>query len=223
MEEYTDDDVDENGWSKSSASGKFENRYNPKLHPIVVKLMMQNGMGRKQIVETLGMSDETFNKWMHKYPDFKKAVQEGRKPIDENVVNALYKSAIGYEYYEIQYEPKKLTAKEREEAEDNGRYPKNKLVKTKVVKKRMYPNVIAQIFWLKNRLPEMWRDKVDTQVFGEITYKVQPLQLNQEKQAEDAQMKILSESKEEDGEKVRAVVGRGGIDKYFSEEGIENA
>ena len=33
--------------------------------------------------------------------------------------------------------------------------------KTKRVVKQVVPDVTAQIFWLKNRKPEQWRDKVE--------------------------------------------------------------
>ena len=37
---------------------------------------------------------------------------------------------------------------------------------TKVVKKEVVPDTAAQIFWLKNRKPEAWRDKQNLEVSG---------------------------------------------------------
>lgn len=42
-----------------------------------------------------------------------------------------------------------------------------RLVMTKKVVKPVNPDVTAQIFWLKNRKPEMWRDKQDITVEGQ--------------------------------------------------------
>ena len=46
--------------------------------------------------------------------------------------------------------------------------PKSKyvgeLVVTKVVEKEVLPDTTAQIFWLKNRKPNDWRDKKDATV-----------------------------------------------------------
>lgn len=42
------------------------------------------------------------------------------------------------------------------------------LVITKRVTKEVVPDTTAQIFWLKNRKPEQWRDKKDVAVEGEV-------------------------------------------------------
>ena len=60
----------------------------------------------------------------------------------------MHKRAIGYEYEEKTYENGKLV---------------------KVVKKQQPPDVTAQIFWLKNRNPEKWRDTKNIDVKGELT------------------------------------------------------
>ena len=59
--------------------------------------------------------------------------------------NALLKRALGYEAEETTTEIR----------EENGK-------KTKYIKKTMrhvLPDTTAQIFWLKNRRPDKWRDK----------------------------------------------------------------
>lgn len=47
-------------------------------------------------------------------------------------------------------------------------FPKTKemLVERKV--KEVEPDTTAQIFWLKNRKPDKWRDKQDVQISGEL-------------------------------------------------------
>ena len=42
------------------------------------------------------------------------------------------------------------------------------LVVTKEVTKEVAPDVTAQIFWLKNRKPEQWRDKQDVDLSGQV-------------------------------------------------------
>ena len=44
--------------------------------------------------------------------------------------------------------------------------PDDQLVVTKRVVKHQVPDVTAQIFWLKNRKPEQWRDKQQTEITG---------------------------------------------------------
>ncbi|WP_445448805.1 hypothetical protein [Enterococcus faecalis] len=43
------------------------------------------------------------------------------------------------------------------------------MIITKEVTKFAAPNPTSAIFWLKNRKPEKWRDKKETQVSGEMS------------------------------------------------------
>ena len=65
-----------------------------------------------------------------------------KEVIDRKVENALVKSALGYTYTEV--------TRERDET--------GAMVVTKEVVKEVKPSTTAQIFWLKNRKPEIWRD-----------------------------------------------------------------
>ena len=44
------------------------------------------------------------------------------------------------------------------------KYNYDKLVTNKVITKLIIPDVTAQIFWLKNRQPDVWRDKKEADV-----------------------------------------------------------
>ncbi|WP_251572506.1 hypothetical protein [Paenibacillus sp. MER TA 81-3] len=46
--------------------------------------------------------------------------------------------------------------------------PVTVMVETKRVTKEVQPDVTAQIFWLKNRRPDKWRDKQDIQHSGSM-------------------------------------------------------
>ena len=73
--------------------------------------------------------------------------KKGQEVIDIEVENALLKRALGYEYDEVTREMTYAP-----DGEPTG------LAVTKVVTKRERPDVTAQIFWLKNRRPDLWRD-----------------------------------------------------------------
>ena len=83
--------------------------------------------------------------------DISDALKKGKEVIDRQVENALLKRALGYEYVET---TKELT--------DLG------LTVTKQVTKQVAPDTTAQIFWLKNRKPQEWRDKKETEVTGNL-------------------------------------------------------
>ena len=61
----------------------------------------------------------------------------------------MLKRALGYSYEEV-----------TKEAQLNPRTGKYELAITKVVTKEIVPDTTSQIFWLKNRKPDEWRDKV---------------------------------------------------------------
>ena len=82
-----------------------------------------------------------------KYSEISESLKSNKEIADIAVENALYKRAIGYQYTE--------TTKEA-----------GKVVKTVV--KEVAPDTTAQIFWLKNRQPERWRDKQEVQHSGRI-------------------------------------------------------
>lgn len=107
----------------------------------------RDGLTNEQIAGNMGISRETLNQWSKKYPDISDALKKGKEVVDRQVENALLKRALGYEYDEITME-----------------YGKE----TKRVTKQVAPDVTAQIFWLKNRKPEQWRDKRDIEHSGEI-------------------------------------------------------
>jgi hypothetical protein len=77
-----------------------------------------------------------------KYPAILAALKKGKEVVDIEVENALYKRTIGYEYTET-----------RKEFEGEA------LAKETETVKFVPPDVTAQIFWLKNRAAERWRDR----------------------------------------------------------------
>ena len=110
----------------------------------------RDGLIDKQIAHNLNISEDTFYEYKKKYPEFVEALKKGKEVVDYEVENALLKRALGYKYEEKTFETK-------------YDYKKEKFVEvmTKRVTKQVPPDTTAQIFWLKNRRPKQWRDKVD--------------------------------------------------------------
>ena len=108
---------------------------------ILIQGMARNGLTQQQIANNLGISIDTLIENKKKYSEFNNALKKGKEVIDFEVENALLKRALGYEYEEETYE--------------NG-------ILTKKVKKHVAPDTTAQIFWLKNRKPNNWKDRVET-------------------------------------------------------------
>jgi len=110
----------------------------------------RDGLIDEQIAANIGIHPSTLYEWQKKYPEITKALKRGKEVVDREVENALLKRALGYKYEEITQELQYDKAKK-----------KHILVVTKVVTKEVAPDVTAQIFWLKNRKPDIWRDRKD--------------------------------------------------------------
>lgn len=111
----------------------------------------RDGLTDEQIATNVGIARSTLNEWKKKFPDVSDALKKGKEVVDRQVENALLKRALGYAYTEV---TKELT--------DVG------MKVTREVTKQVAPDTIAQIFWLKNRKPNEWRDKKETELSGEV-------------------------------------------------------
>lgn len=110
----------------------------------------RDGLTNNQIAEKIGISKQTFYDWQKRYPDFSDSLKRGKEVIDRKVENALLKRALGYSYDEI-----------TEITDEKGR------TTTKVITKQVIPDTTAQIFWLKNRKPNEWREKREVEINNE--------------------------------------------------------
>lgn len=104
----------------------------------------RDGLTDEQIAHNAGIATGTLYTWKNKYPEINEALKKGKEVVDRQVENALLKRALGYEFKEV-----------TQELTDVG------LRVTKVVTKQVSPDTTAQIFWLKNRKPEHFRDRVE--------------------------------------------------------------
>lgn len=110
-----------------------------------------------QMSDFFGVSERSFNRWKKDYPKFCQSLKEGKRDADSKVAEKLFNRAIGYDYNETHVEKK-------------GR----KILRKKTVKKHQPADTTAQIFWLKNRQPELWRDKVVNELHGKDGKELQP-------------------------------------------------
>ena len=98
----------------------------------------RDGLTDDQIAKNIGINRDTLYRWKKAHSDISDALKRGKEVIDRQVENALLTRALGYTYDEVTFE--------------DG-------VEVKRVRKQVVPDTTAQIFWLKNRKPEDWRDK----------------------------------------------------------------
>lgn len=120
--------------------------WNEKLE--VIKGWARDGLTDEQIAGKMGIGVTTLYDYKKKYSEFLKALKKGKEIVDRKVESSLLKRALGYDVKE--------TKKESIYNKKTGEY---EMVTTEIKTKHIHPDTTAQIFWLKNRLPDKWRDK----------------------------------------------------------------
>jgi len=129
----------------SKHPGGRPTKYNPRYIEEAQRLCSL-GLTELQISHFFRVTEATFNAWKKRHPEFLKALKNGKTVSDNEVEVALFKRACGYSHPED-----KIFLYEGEEI----------IIPTI---KRYPPDTVACIFWLKNRKPAEWRDKVENEV-----------------------------------------------------------
>ena len=125
------------------AKGKYQEWLEPEG---LLKLegWARDGLTDEQMAKNMGVRTSTLYDWKKKYSEISESLKKGKEVVDRAVENALLKRALGYSYTET---TKELVG--------------TKMIVTKEVVKEVQPDTTAQIFWLKNRRPDIWRDRKD--------------------------------------------------------------
>ena len=139
----------------------------------------RDGLTDEQIAHNIGINVKTLWDWKVRFDPICNAIKKGKAPVDIQVENALLKRALGYEYEEVTTE---ITETPYIDKRGKERVRKQKHVKK--TRKIVLPDTTAQIFWLKNRRPDKWRDK--------------PAEANNDKPEDDGFLAALSGSAAED-------------------------
>ena len=121
--------------------GKYAPKYSPQLVERA-RHVCQLGATSYELGKALGVCVQTIDNWRRKYPEFCEAVRVGKEEADERVKASLYHRAVGYTF----------------QSEKVFQY-QGGIVRAEVTE-HVPPDVTAGIFWLKNRMPEQWRDSL---------------------------------------------------------------
>lgn len=131
------------------AKGKYEYWLTPE-GLLKLEAWARDGLIDEQIAKNMGITPSTLYEWKKNYSEISDSLKKGKEVVDIQVENALLKRALGYSYKEI-----------KEEKTVDGK-------RVTVTTKEVVPDTTAQIFWLKNRRPERWRDKQDIEHSGQM-------------------------------------------------------
>lgn len=136
------------------AKGKYR-KWITKEGLLKLEAWARDGLTDEQIAHNMGIHVATLYEYKKKYCEIDEALKRGKEVIDILVENALLKRALGYKFTEV--------TSERRTDQETGDV---ELVVTKEVVKEVQPDTTAQIFWLKNRKPDDWRDRKNHELTG---------------------------------------------------------
>lgn len=127
-------------------------KYKPEFTRLAQK-MTKLGATDIEVADALEIDIRTFYRWVAANKEFCHALKMGKEEADKRVERSLYVRANGYEHDEVDI-----------------RVVGGEIVQTPI-RKYYPPDATSCIFWLKNRKPAEWREKVDYEHSGAIEIK----------------------------------------------------
>jgi hypothetical protein len=175
-----------------------------KINAQVIKTTYQLallGLSEVSIAQVLDVDQSTITDWKNKFPKFKKALLNGRELASGKVADALFKKATGYDYDEVTHErqavvvtgPDGLAVIDPVTKEPVIEY---RLIETKRVKKHVAISEGAALGFLKNKNPDLWKDKqeIDHTSKGKALGTVPVIHIINPHEADEASVRHSDES-----------------------------
>lgn len=115
----------------------------------ILRGLARRGLSDEDIAKSIGIGKATLYRWKASNESIRDALRDGKLVADLTVESALFKKATGF----VVTDTKTTSFLDKETGE---------LVegKTEVTTKHVLPDTLAIMFWLKNRRPDLWKDKI---------------------------------------------------------------
>ncbi len=114
------------------------------------------GATNADLARAFDVAHSTIDLWIATHPEFSGSLKKGKDEADAIVAKSLYRRALGYSHRAV-----KILA-----VAQGGNM--GSAIEEVPYIERYAPDTTAAIFWLKNRRPDLWRDKQDVQHSGEV-------------------------------------------------------
>lgn len=126
-----------------------KSNYDPKTYPKTAQFLARRGAVQSEIADCFGVTTRTLQNWIALHPEMAEAISAGNDVFNPRVERSLAEQAIGF--YADQYTWRETTKEEQKKGAERFEL-------IPVGRKYIPPNVAATIFFLKNRMPDQWRD-----------------------------------------------------------------
>lgn len=151
------DDVDLDEITDDKPTMGRPSSYKPEYAKQAEKLSLL-GATDTDLADFFGVSVRTIERWRVNFEDFCRAIKDAKEYADNRVERSLYQRAMGYEVDAVKiFMPA---------GADEPVYAK--------YRERVAPDTAAQIFWLKNRRKDKWREKSEQEHTGSLKIEWSP-------------------------------------------------
>lgn len=134
---------------------------------LLLEAWARDGLTDEQIAENMGINVRTLYNWKKKSIHIFQSLKTNKELADIEVENALRKKALGFR------ETEKIVSTRKVVEYDSGKRVREVTEPVVTEVEKYYPpDTTAQIFWLKNRKPDQWRDKQEQRVDLTETVKI---------------------------------------------------
>lgn len=125
-----------------------------------VKGWAMNGSTDEELAKMLGISTTLLYEWKKDKPEFADAIKKGKETSNGELLNSAFTQSIGFMYKE------QVPVRVKDYKLIEGQLKQIERVEVVEIDKYCPPNPTMNIFMLKNRLPEEYKDKHQTELTG---------------------------------------------------------
>lgn len=192
-------DADWTAAQKNGAKGGLAKRQYNRGMLKVARLVARFGVPQRELAKHFGVTPETVSRWIARYPEFARAIQQGRDQADTTVERSLFKRATGYKKRTI-----KVVKLSTDEIVDHPTIT------------HIEPDVDAAKFWLVNRARDRWSHTADggstTTVVSGLDPEVQGAMLRRLRALDEEESRARGDSRGQVGDAQRTLSGQPAID-----------
>lgn len=134
------------------AKSLYEQKVVP--HLSLIEKWARNGVKNEEIRKNLEIGKATWYKYVNEHSELSELLRKTREIVDAEVENSLFKKAVGHKV-----KVKKHIKVKKVDYENGRKVRETEEIKAVYDEVYIPPDLGAQCFWLKNRIPEEWKDR----------------------------------------------------------------
>lgn len=126
----------------------------------LLKGWARDGLTDEQIAHNMKINASTLYDYKKKHSEISESLKKGKEIVDFEVENALLKKAFGYNAKVLKH----IKVKKADYNDEGYKVNEREEIVEVFDEVHIPADTTAQIFWLKNRKPDKWREKPQEQI-----------------------------------------------------------